>query len=141
MSPLQLRASDAALRRELTRAMQKGDLVAKERNAGAVNCTLGRSSLRIDPEGNVYPCSRWLQPIGNVRKDDLSTIWQAPDRKRVAAIANAANDALAETSRWSTFPFCPAIAVSSGSIPTVPSPAQQRVLDLADESWRDLEPR
>ena len=34
------------------------------------NCGLGRTTLAIDPEGNVFPCLQWRRaPLGNVRDD------------------------------------------------------------------------
>jgi radical SAM protein with 4Fe4S-binding SPASM domain len=39
-------------------------------------CTAGRSSVYIDPEGNVTPCLEWEEVAGNVREAPLSQIWR-----------------------------------------------------------------
>lgn len=38
-------------------------------------CGAGRKSLCIGPDGNIYPCTGFPYPLGNIRHDKLSTIW------------------------------------------------------------------
>ncbi len=39
-------------------------------------CTAGRSSVYVDPEGNVFPCLEWEEPAGNVRQSSFAQIWR-----------------------------------------------------------------
>lgn len=39
-------------------------------------CGAGHKSLCIGPDGNIYPCTGFPYPLGNIRHDDLSAIWQ-----------------------------------------------------------------
>lgn len=42
----------------------------------AAVCTAGRSSVYIDPEGQVFPCLEWEEPTGNVRQRPFRDIWR-----------------------------------------------------------------
>ncbi len=42
-------------------------------------CTAGRSSVYVDPEGNVTPCLHWEEPAGNVRDVRLRDLWGGGD--------------------------------------------------------------
>ena len=107
-----------------------------DRQSGDANCALGRTSLRIDPEGNVYPCPRWMTPIGNVRASDLSSLWRSSERRAVAAVADEANERLlGEGRELASFQFCPALAAAAGADPRVPSEGQRRLAWLAAEEW------
>jgi MoaA/NifB/PqqE/SkfB family radical SAM enzyme len=78
-----------------------------------VNCGLGRLTLGIDPEGNVYPCLQWRhESLGNVRRTPLRDLWRGSDvRQRAADVATEANARLgARGDAASRFPFCPALA-------------------------------
>jgi len=44
-----------------------------DRLKGAL-CNLGDESMALMPDGTVYPCRRLPVPVGNILKDDLSTI-------------------------------------------------------------------
>jgi MoaA/NifB/PqqE/SkfB family radical SAM enzyme len=88
-----------------------------------VNCGLGRLTLAVDPEGNVYPCLQWKKTsLGNVRRTRLAELWRtAPLRAQAAEVARAANDAvLALGEAVARFPFCPALALERTGDPLVP---------------------
>lgn len=38
-------------------------------------CAIGRRVARIGPEGGVYPCSTYPEPVGNVRERSFADIW------------------------------------------------------------------
>src|SRR5207302_1953719 len=93
---------------------EQGRLPDVQREAGGTNCGLGRITIAVDPEGNVYPCLQWRKaPLTNVRRERLSEIWHRSEaRREAAAAANAANDALlAGDPAVARFPFCPALAL------------------------------
>lgn len=138
LTPLGLVASDAARKRELRRAFELRQLARRERRSGEANCALARTSLRIDPEGNLFPCPRWTTPLGNVRTSSLADMWKAPERLALTAVADEANERLlADTPAVAAFPFCPAIAATSGGDPFRPSPAQRHLANLADDAWSE----
>jgi MoaA/NifB/PqqE/SkfB family radical SAM enzyme len=46
-----------------------------------VPCHALHASCHLDPTGNIYPCSMWDRPLGNIRETgyDLAPIWNAPE--------------------------------------------------------------
>jgi MoaA/NifB/PqqE/SkfB family radical SAM enzyme len=101
----------------------RGRLPASYRVAGGVNCGLGRTTLAVDPEGNVYPCPQWrATSLGNVRERSLRELWHGSSvRAEAAIVARSANDAvLAGGGPMSRFPFCPALARERTGDPTRP---------------------
>ena len=57
---------------------------------GGTNCGLGRTTIAVDPEGNVFPCLQWRRaPLGNVRetplRDDVGGLRGAAGRGRRGA--------------------------------------------------------
>lgn len=122
-SPLGYSASPAAIRR----LMEMPEIAAAnspvERRKGSANCGLGRITLAVDPEGNVFPCLQWRQTsLGNVRQTRLRDLWHgSPERLAAADVAVAANDRLLEMGpALSSFPFCPALAYQQTGDPTLP---------------------
>jgi MoaA/NifB/PqqE/SkfB family radical SAM enzyme len=112
--PLAYRASTSAVDRIYRKLGAAGQLPGEQRVPGGTNCGLGRTTLAIDPEGNVYPCMQWRRKaLGNVRDASLVAIWRESDeRVHAAATARAANDAiLAAGGALAAFPFCPALAL------------------------------
>jgi len=122
-SPLRLRASGAAIERMYRHTAEKGPLPSAERVPGGVNCGVGRTTLAIDPEGNVFPCLQWRHgSLGNVRETPLRLLWgDSPERRAAAETGRAANDAmLARGGTLSRFPFCPALAAQLTGDPLAP---------------------
>jgi MoaA/NifB/PqqE/SkfB family radical SAM enzyme len=118
--PLAYRASEPALERVYRRLAAAGQLPHEERLEGGVNCGLGRTTIAIDPEGNVYPCIQWRKaPMGNVRETPLRELWPtAQGRTEAAAVARAANDTLiAAGGAVAAFSFCPALAQQASGDP------------------------
>lgn len=102
-----------------------GRLPGSHRVAGGLNCGLGRTTLAVDPEGNLYPCPQWRRTsLGNVRDTPLRELWPtSPVRAEVAAVARAANDLLvAGGGPMARFPFCPALALERTGDPLRPDP-------------------
>lgn len=134
LSPLQYRPSVAALERLVTMKHRLGKLSAIERTADGTNCGLGRITMAIDPEGNVYPCMQWRHTsVGNVRKTPLRELWPTSAvRRNAAAVADGANKTLHESGgALAAFPFCPALAFSHTGDPLRASPAHVELADIA----------
>jgi MoaA/NifB/PqqE/SkfB family radical SAM enzyme len=112
--PLAYRASAGAVEGLYRLLQEVGRLPHEERAAGGTNCGLGRSTLAVDPEGNVFPCIQWRRaPLGNVRETSLPSMWAGSvERIEAASVAKTANDRLlSEGGAVASFPFCPALAL------------------------------
>jgi MoaA/NifB/PqqE/SkfB family radical SAM enzyme len=112
--PLAYRASREAIERMYGRVYTFGRLPHEERLPGGLNCGLGRTTIAVDPEGNVFPCLQWRKaPLGNVRETPLVDIWPgSPARAEAAKVAEEANEMLiAAGGAVASFPFCPALAL------------------------------
>jgi len=123
LGPLAYRASPAGVERMFRVLGEQGQLPQEQRALGGANCGLGRTTLAIDPEGNVFPCMQWRRvPLGNVRDVPLGTIWrESEERVHAAATARAANDRMLEAGgALAAFPFCPALAQQTTGDPLQP---------------------
>lgn len=121
--PLAYRASPAAVERTYRLLAGQGRLPHTEHAPGGTNCGLGRITLAVDPEGNVYPCLQWKRTsLGNVRQTPLRDLWKtSPARQTAAGVAVTANEALrAGGEALAHFPFCPALAFQSTGDPLRP---------------------
>jgi MoaA/NifB/PqqE/SkfB family radical SAM enzyme len=95
--PLAYRATPAGLLRMYRALAEQGVLPREERIKGGANCGLGRTTLAIDPEGNLFPCLQWRRaPLGNVRETPIGLVWSQSEEDAGPALA--------------AFPFCPALA-------------------------------
>ena len=132
--PLAYAASPAAVLRLYRTLAALGQLPTAERTKGGANCGLGRVTLGIDPEGNVFPCLQWRsRALGNVRETPLAAMWHAsPARQDAADIARAANDRLLEVGgAVAAFPFCPALAQQHTGDPLTPDAAHRDRAEIA----------
>jgi MoaA/NifB/PqqE/SkfB family radical SAM enzyme len=122
-SPLSYSASRAALERFASRPEIASRLGPLRRDQGVAICGLGRLTLAIDPEGNVFPCMQWRRrALGNVRLMRLAKMWpSSPERLGAAQVAVDASAAvIAAGAPVSEYPFCPAIAMQRTGDPLVP---------------------
>jgi MoaA/NifB/PqqE/SkfB family radical SAM enzyme len=140
LSPLDYRASVEGRRRIAEKLLAIGQLPGETGRAeGAFNCGLGRITMAIDPEGNVYPCIQWRSSsLGNVRATPLRVLWRESSvRRETAEIARSANTAmLARGDAASKFPFCPALAMARTGDPHVPAPEHLELARIAEEVRR-----
>ena len=135
LSPLSFAASRASVRR----ALEIADVPAMERVGGGVNCGLGRITLAVDPEGNVYPCMQWRQrSLGNVREMPLRELWHSSDARIEAAnVSTAVNDHFVNTGgALAEFPYCPALAMQETGDPLVPDAGFRIRAEIAAELRR-----
>ena len=125
LSPLRYSASPEAKRRVMAIAASLGGIRMLQREEGAANCGVGRVTLVIDPEGNVFPCLQWRErAMGNVREQDLETIWaNSAMRQQVMQTSVEANDAMMKLgSAADALPFCPALALQRTGSAVTPDP-------------------
>jgi MoaA/NifB/PqqE/SkfB family radical SAM enzyme len=133
--PLAWRPSASSIERVFRRLADLGQLPHESRTAGGVNCGLGRTTLAVDPEGQVFPCLQWRRtPLGNVRERPLLEMWRSSEERVAAAgVARAANDRLVEAGgALAVFPFCPALAQQGTGDPLRPDAAHRAQADLAE---------
>jgi radical SAM protein with 4Fe4S-binding SPASM domain len=38
-------------------------------------CAAGRRTCQIGPTGDVFPCTQWSEPVGNLRKTSFASLW------------------------------------------------------------------
>ncbi len=134
MTPLAYRASPAAVERLYGALAALGQVPNEERVAGGANCGLGRTTLAIDPEGNVFPCLQWRRaPLGNARETSLVAIWRgSAERAHAAETARAANERMrAAGGALSAFPFCPALALQRTGDALQPDPGHVEQAEAA----------
>jgi AdoMet-dependent heme synthase len=96
--PLTLRAQTADLASALAdprlRWIQVGKLPAPP-DPDAVPCAVARRTARISPTGDVYPCSTYPRPVGNLLERTFSEIWAGGpilDRLRALRIRDLQGD-------------------------------------------------
>lgn len=138
-SPLTFTASLEARRRIMQMTWERKETM--QRQSGDTNCGLGRITLAIDPEGNVYPCMQWRhQSLGNVRTTPLAEMWRtSPVRHDAAQTAIHANDAMiARGGSAATFPYCPALAYQERGDPLTPDHAFLERAALAQQIREEL---
>jgi MoaA/NifB/PqqE/SkfB family radical SAM enzyme len=134
-APLSWRPSSASIERVFRRLAGLGQLPHEERTAGGVNCGLGRTTLAVDPEGQVFPCLQWRKiPLGNVRDTPLGEMWRRSELRAAAAgVAREANDRLVEAGgALAIFPFCPALAQQHTGDPLRADAAHRAQAEMAE---------
>ena len=133
--PLAYRASPEAVSRMFRELAALGQLPLEQRAEGGTNCGLGRTTIAVDPEGNVFPCLQWRRaPLGNVRETPLPSMWAgSTERLFAASVARSANDTLvAAGGAVSSFPFCPALALQRTGDPLRPDESHVEQAEIAE---------
>ncbi len=77
------------------------------------NCGTGRSTIAIDPYGNIYPCVQWRRSAGNITEvPDLRELWtKSPVLNEVRRIAMEIPKTTLKTCESGEFcSFCPGVA-------------------------------
>jgi MoaA/NifB/PqqE/SkfB family radical SAM enzyme len=139
--PLAWRASATAVERAFRELAALGQLPQEERMAGGTNCGLGRTTIAVDPEGNVFPCLQWRRvPLGNVRETRLVEMWAgSSERLHAASVARAANDRLVDAGgALASFPFCPALALQRTGDPLQPDDGHREQATIAERVRLEL---
>jgi len=73
--PLDLQASDEAVRRLYAVDGINIGNSPFQREPGELNCTVAAGVLHITPYGDIQPCTQWKQSVGNVREHPIAEIW------------------------------------------------------------------
>lgn len=77
------------------------------------NCGTGRSTIAVDPYGNIYPCVQWRRSAGNIMDvEDLRALWtDSPVLNEVRRIALEIPKTTLKTCESGEFcSFCPGVA-------------------------------
>lgn len=77
------------------------------------NCGTGRSTIALDPYGNMYPCVQWRRSAGNITEvEDLRSLWKhSPVLNEVRRIALEIPKTTLKTCESGEFcSFCPGVA-------------------------------
>jgi len=77
------------------------------------NCGTGRSTIALDPYGNIYPCVQWRRSAGNINDvADLRSLWkESPVLNEVRRIAMEIPKTTLKTCESGEFcSFCPGVA-------------------------------
>lgn len=45
---------------------------------GVKSCSACRANMCVGPQGEVYPCQSYFEPLGNILRDDWDSIWNHP---------------------------------------------------------------
>jgi MoaA/NifB/PqqE/SkfB family radical SAM enzyme len=141
--PLAYRASPQAVTRMFRELAALGQLPHEERTKGGTNCGLGRTTIAVDPEGNVFPCLQWRRaPLGNVRETPLPSMWAgSTERLFAASVARSANDTLVGAEgALASFPFCPALALQNTGDPLRPDESHLEQAEAAERVRLDPRP-
>jgi radical SAM protein with 4Fe4S-binding SPASM domain len=76
-------------------------------------CGTGRSTLMVDPYGNIYPCSVWYRRAGDIKEiGDIAAFWdRSPVLKEVREISRRVKKEVLPMYEHGEFcSFCPALA-------------------------------
>jgi MoaA/NifB/PqqE/SkfB family radical SAM enzyme len=136
-APLQFSVTREGLDRYYQLLARHNRIPASHRTMGGVNCGLGRTTLAVDPEGNVYPCPQWRKSsLGNVRETSIVELWRGSSvRLEAAEVARQANDALLSAGGpMARFPFCPATAQERTGDPVHADPLHLAEAEAAERA-------
>jgi MoaA/NifB/PqqE/SkfB family radical SAM enzyme len=125
LAPLTHGPDRAGVERAVRALADEHRLPFVERVAGGACCGVGRSTLAIDPSGEVFPCLQWrTESLGNAREHPLHILWQTSAvRRRVAELAVRVNQRLLELGEpMASSVYCPALAAQITGDPLQPDP-------------------
>jgi MoaA/NifB/PqqE/SkfB family radical SAM enzyme len=137
--PLRYSVSRAGIERLMERLADVEALPATRRVAGGTNCGLGRTTVTIDPEGNVFPCPQWRRSaMGNVRQARLAELWRGSAvRQQAAGLAIAVSDRLlAMGEPFASMPYCPITAEEQTGDPLRPDVAFVSLAEIVGAARR-----
>lgn len=120
--PLRLQAAPDFLEKfwsEAWKELRGGSSVAPtDHTEIRANCGTGRTTIALDPYGNIFPCVQWRRKVGNVLDvEDLGALWEASpvltEVRQVALDLPSGTLSGCESGEFCT--FCPGVAeVQSG---------------------------
>ncbi len=80
-----------------------------------ITCSAGRTTLSIDPYGNVYGCVQLQDTAGNIKEQDLAVIWaSSPQFKSLRAVVPADLKECFNCAHRAHCARCPALVIKEG---------------------------
>lgn len=75
----------------LNPALLNGGLLPNEDSTkgATLTCNAGRTNCGISPNGTVYPCLIWRQPVGNVKENSFNEIWHSKPQEILQKIRSS----------------------------------------------------
>ncbi len=136
--PLDLLASDEALRKLYSDPAFKAGVSPFEQEPGEFNCTVGSGIISIGPYGDVQPCIQWKQSIGNVRDKRIAEMWEdSPLLREVRKINRKLPNILSNFEGHSGYCFaCPGLSQLRTGDPLRPDEQYLRVMRIRQEIER-----
>jgi radical SAM protein with 4Fe4S-binding SPASM domain len=127
--PLELMASDEAIRLLYSTSGLNIGNSPFEREPGEFNCTVGTGTIHITPRGDVQPCTQWKESIGNVRDHRIADIWQnSPLLEKVREVNRNLPGAITRTVDDHAFCFsCPGLSQLRSGDPMRPDGQYLRI--------------
>ena len=133
--PLDLRASDEAIRRLYSASGLNIGNSPFEREPGQYNCSVGTGTLHVTPYGDVQPCVQWKQAIGNVRERGILSIWEESALlQEVRAVSRRLPGVIAATVEEHAYCFsCPGLSRLRTGDPLRPDEQYLRIAKIRHE--------
>lgn len=140
--PLELKASDDAIRRLFESEELNVGNSPFERTPEQFNCSVATGTVNIDPYGYVNPCIQWRQNVGNIRKQPLKEIWEnSQELESIRALNRKLPMILKELAPDSQFcSHCPGLSLVRYGDPERPEEQHLRVARIRAEAY-DLKQR
>jgi radical SAM protein with 4Fe4S-binding SPASM domain len=132
--PLELQASDEALRRLYSSPVFHIGVSPFERKDGQPNCSVAMGTMNIDPFGNVSPCIQWKESVGNLRDQPLERIWTSSlELEKIRDINRRMNEFLEKTPDRAFCGHCPGLSQLRYGDPTRPEEQYLRMARIRKE--------
>ncbi|RMG45217.1 MAG: radical SAM protein [Acidobacteria bacterium] len=116
LSPLSLAADREFLVSFFVEKMKRGEKGLRPRPVAKMkqNCGTGRTTLTIDPYGDIFPCVAWRRPVANIMEvEDLKAAWHG-ENPTLAYVRKVADEVprrtLSGRPEGGFASFCPAVA-------------------------------
>ena len=135
---------EALVRFFLERARAGGGLAPRPVEKFSAVCFAGRTTLAIDPWGDVFPCVAWRRKVCNILEvEDFGAVWRSrrsPSRalRYVRRATEAAMERLREDEPAAFATYCPAVAEKETGSPMRWYPAARVTGEAKFEAWRRL---
>lgn len=133
--PLDLQASDDALRRLFSSTGMNLGNSPFERDDDQPNCGIAMSTLHVDPYGNISPCVQWKESVGNLRNEKIETIWNtSQEMERIRQMSMHINRQLKEQTPDHAFcAHCPGLSQLRYGDPAKPEEQYLRMARIRRE--------
>jgi len=94
-------------------------------------CAAGRRTCHIGPQGDLFPCTQWVVPVGNLREASFKELWlKSAELDRIRATRVSDFPVCARCDLLSICNPCMALALLERGVPDGPSPTRCGVAEL-----------